>query len=330
MRKIIIVILIIFAAALSVQFAIAQQNLAQKLSGRILLQVQSHGEAWYVNPTNYKKYYLGRPQDAFALMCNLGIGITNENLNKIPVGIINDNDQDDDQDGLSNSLETALGTDPQKADTDNDGYNDKLEIEHNYNPLGNGKLSIDNNFTNQHLGKIFLQIERAGQAWYLNPADKKRYYLGKPTDAFMIMKNLSLGITNKNINKITRGYFTTAQTSSMQPSPTCASCQAKNPDAVFAAAASAIRLGDKTAALSCFTPRMQKAIEYTMDFLDNEGKFILGNIMSGAKLSNSTDNERIYATEVYFPLGGYKVPISFRVQKQKDGTWLLTNLGMGY
>jgi hypothetical protein len=70
---------------------------------------------------------------------------------------------DRDHDGLSANLETALGssdtsldsdsdglsdadeyriykTDPSKADTDGDGYNDGSEIKNGYNPLGPGKL----------------------------------------------------------------------------------------------------------------------------------------------------------------------------------------------
>ena len=51
-------------------------TLAQQLSGRILLQVQSKGEAWYVNPGNNQKYYLGRPDDAYSLMRSLSLGIS--------------------------------------------------------------------------------------------------------------------------------------------------------------------------------------------------------------------------------------------------------------
>jgi hypothetical protein len=54
-----------------------------KLSGKILLKVEGNGEAYYVNPVDLKMHYLGRPADAFALMRELGLGITNENLNKI-------------------------------------------------------------------------------------------------------------------------------------------------------------------------------------------------------------------------------------------------------
>lgn len=60
--------------------------LSNRLSGCILLRVESHGEAWYVNPTNDFKYYLGRPTDAFAIMRGLGLGITNIDLRRIGIG----------------------------------------------------------------------------------------------------------------------------------------------------------------------------------------------------------------------------------------------------
>src|SRR4030043_179229 len=56
------------------------QTLGQKLSGVILLDVERNGEAWYVNPQNYRRYYLGRPADAFRLMRELGLGISRGNL----------------------------------------------------------------------------------------------------------------------------------------------------------------------------------------------------------------------------------------------------------
>ncbi len=45
---------------------------------------------------------------------------------------------DDDQDELTNYEEKVLGTDPLKADTDGDGYNDLAEIKNGYNPNGAG------------------------------------------------------------------------------------------------------------------------------------------------------------------------------------------------
>jgi len=48
---------------------------------------------------------------------------------------------DSDQDGLPDDIEKRLGTDPFKADTDGDGYDDGAEIKNNYNPLGQGDLT---------------------------------------------------------------------------------------------------------------------------------------------------------------------------------------------
>ncbi len=117
---------------------------ATNLNGRILLQVEAHGEAWYVNPVNGYRYYLGRPTDAFNVMRSLGLGITN-------------------------------------ADTAN--------FKANGAPV---RLS----------GRILLQVQDKGQAYYVNPLNRKLYYLGRPTDAFNVMRSLGLGITNADLIKI--------------------------------------------------------------------------------------------------------------------------------
>ncbi|MEI7619965.1 MAG: Ig-like domain-containing protein [Candidatus Falkowbacteria bacterium] len=57
--------------------------LANKLKGRILLQVESHGEAWYGNPKDGQKYYMASGDEAYQIMRKLSVGITNSNLNKV-------------------------------------------------------------------------------------------------------------------------------------------------------------------------------------------------------------------------------------------------------
>jgi len=47
---------------------------------------------------------------------------------------------DPDNDGLTNFLEDKYGTNPAKADTDGDGYNDGDEVKAGYNPKGEGRL----------------------------------------------------------------------------------------------------------------------------------------------------------------------------------------------
>ncbi|MCU0679579.1 MAG: hypothetical protein MUC28_04020 [Planctomycetes bacterium] len=333
MKKYSIELILVFIGLLILKNpAQSATDLAKNLAGRILLQVEKTGEAWYVYPVDQKRYYLGRPDDAYSLMNRLGIGITNADLNKIPVGLMNYTDEDSDEDGLANRFEEALDTDPQNADTDGDDYDDKTEVLNNYSPLNGGRLPIDEGFTRKNAGKIFLQVKDKGQAWYINPADNRRYYLGRPADAWSIMKNLSLGITNANLDEImiSQSQLASAGSTTTPPAEITASTTTgidrTDPDRVFASAAAAIRSGNKQGAVSYFSPAMEKAIEYTMDFLDAEGNFNLGNIMSGAKLTESTDAKKTYTTEVYFSLGGYKVPVKFYVEKQKDGSWLLANL----
>ncbi|MCL4385055.1 MAG: serine hydrolase [Cyanobacteria bacterium] len=62
----------------------AKASLAEQLSGRILIQVKSYGRAWYVSPVDKKRYYLRDGNAAYELMKKLGLGITKNNLDKIP------------------------------------------------------------------------------------------------------------------------------------------------------------------------------------------------------------------------------------------------------
>ncbi len=126
--------------------------------GRILLQVEAHGEAWYVDPTNLRRYFLGRPADAFRIMRALALGVTNKDLLKIK------------QNGTS-------------------GQNS----------------AIDPAFAKSLAGRILLQVEGHGEAWYVHPETLERYYLGRPADAFKIMRNLGLGITNFHIEALIEG-----------------------------------------------------------------------------------------------------------------------------
>ena len=71
-------------------FIIKTDVFPDRLSGLILLDVEKNGEAYYIYPQDRKKYYLGRPADAFKIMRELGLGITDSDLANIPVGVINE------------------------------------------------------------------------------------------------------------------------------------------------------------------------------------------------------------------------------------------------
>lgn len=116
-------------------------TLSERLSGRILLQVEANGEAWYVYPVNRLRYYLGRPTDAFRIMRTLGLGIS-------------------------------------EADYEN----------------------FKNNAPQRIRGRIMLRVLANGEAYYVDPLSGKFIYLGRPSDAFRIMREKALGITNINLS----------------------------------------------------------------------------------------------------------------------------------
>ncbi|MCD4760429.1 thrombospondin type 3 repeat-containing protein, partial [bacterium] len=182
---------------------VVNTDLLSRVRGRILLQVEDRGEAWYVRPDTGKRIYMRDGPTAYGMMRNLGLGITNTNLEKIPVGIEDKfESHDTDGDGLSDKLEEGLGTDVNKTDTDGDGYTDRAEILNGYNPLGAGQMNYDNSVVDSVLGKIVLQVESRGEAWYINPVDGKRYYMKDGSAAYQIMRYLSLGITNADLFQI--------------------------------------------------------------------------------------------------------------------------------
>ncbi|MEA2088732.1 MAG: thermonuclease family protein [Patescibacteria group bacterium] len=142
-KQFIILSILIFVFGLIPADFSSAENLTDRLKGRILLQVESNGEVWYINPDNSSRYFLGRPADAFNAMRELGLGISNKDFDS-------------------------------------------------FNNVAPKRLS----------GKILLKIEDSGKAYYVNPIDLKMYFLGRPADAFQVMRNLGLGINNDNLEQI--------------------------------------------------------------------------------------------------------------------------------
>lgn len=121
-------------------------SLISRLKGYILLQVEKKGEAWYVSPENGFRYFLKDGDTAFNIMREMGLGISNANLEKLKAK-------------QSNLL-------------------DKLK------------------------GKIVLQVEKNGEAYYINPKTGTLHYLKNGWEAFKLMRDLSLGIKNTDLAKI--------------------------------------------------------------------------------------------------------------------------------
>ncbi len=204
MKKFFILVVLSFLV-IPIFSAKAAETLAQRLKGYILLQVEERGEAWYVNPDDSKRYYMKDGVVAYEMLREFGLGIADADLAKIPVGIEERfEDTDTDKDGLADRLEEGLETNLNLADTDKDGVSDGQEVKSGNNPLGAGKMAVDTNLVGRLKGKILLQVQKAGQAWYINPKDGKRYYMKNGDAAYQIMRFLSLGITNSDLEKITK------------------------------------------------------------------------------------------------------------------------------
>lgn len=141
MKKIIIAVIVFIVFPLVLQ----AEHYSVSLAGRILLQVEKNGEAWYVYPLDVERYYLGRPIDAFNVMKKLSLGAKHDFIQSTDV------------------------------------------------------------FPDRLLGRILLDVEKNGEAYYINPVDKMKYYLDRPADAFRIMRELGLGISNTDIVNIPIG-----------------------------------------------------------------------------------------------------------------------------
>lgn len=152
MKKLIILFLVLGSFLIFFTTHASSASLAW-LKGYILLQVQQHGESWYVNPTDFTRYYMKNGPTAYEMMRSFGLGITDADLAKIPK----------DSDTFTGDL--ALRT----------------------------RLS----------GRILLQVQQNGEAWYVYPKNKKRYYLKDGAAAFEIMRSLGLGITDADLAKLT-------------------------------------------------------------------------------------------------------------------------------
>ena len=135
-------------------------SLQDRMLGRILLQVESHGEAWYVSPEDKLRHYMPDGASAYQMMREMSLGITNADL----AGISSVADAD--------AMLTA------------------------------SSVCATNALANQLRGKILLQVESHGEAWYVQPDTCQRVYMADGDAAYSIMRLLSLGISDANLRKM--------------------------------------------------------------------------------------------------------------------------------
>lgn len=121
-------------------------SLMSRVMGYILLQVQSHGEAWYVDPITGKRYYMKDGPTAYQMLRSFGLGVT----------------------------------------------------ESDYASIAGGNWSLKSRLA----GRIILRVQAHGEAYYIHPDDLSVNYLKNGDEAYRIMREISLGITNADLNLI--------------------------------------------------------------------------------------------------------------------------------
>lgn len=121
-------------------------SIQERVKGRILLQVENNGEAWYVRPDDGKRYYMKDGATAYEMMRAFGLGISNANFDKLQAG--------------------------------------------------------DKTLKAQLKGKIVLKVESLGEAYYIHPELGTLHYLKDGAEAYRIMRELSLGITNNDLSAL--------------------------------------------------------------------------------------------------------------------------------
>ncbi len=121
-----------------------------------VLKPTEGGEVWYYDPVSLKRYCLSDAKIAFRALEVFGLGITNEDLAKIPVA----------------------------------GEEVKLE----------NKKIVD-----RLKGRILLQVESLGEAWYVDPTTGQRHYLQNGVEALNILTSLARITPAKQIFPISVG-----------------------------------------------------------------------------------------------------------------------------
>lgn len=190
-------------------FPLLTHAATNRLAGKFLLQVESRGEVWYVNPADNARYQVGT-NDGFYVMQALSTKILNADLVQIPIAITDKGGAymrylqdlpDADKDALPDALEYALGTDPNVADTDRDSFSDAVEVENGYDPLAKGKrVAIGSTIVAKNVGR-FVEAPN-GYIWYVNAANNKRYWIANASASRDLARVFGLGISNKNLATI--------------------------------------------------------------------------------------------------------------------------------
>ena len=74
--------LAVLACAVPAAVGAGEENIRQ-FGGRIVIDVESHGEAWYVSPDTLERTYLGRPEEALYRLTRQAVRVDYRNIERI-------------------------------------------------------------------------------------------------------------------------------------------------------------------------------------------------------------------------------------------------------
>ena len=186
MKKIILYFFVFLGFILIAKPSLANEQLTNRLKGKLLLQVEDRGRVWYIDPSSSKKHEVTF-DNALVLFQKLALGITNDNLNQIPIS----------PDSVS-----------YQVDTDQDGFSDKSEVLSGYNPeitsssthRGNDKLKLNKILANRLQGKLLLQVEDRGRIWYVDQDGQRHEVTWK--NLMNLFRRLALGINDSDLDQV--------------------------------------------------------------------------------------------------------------------------------
>jgi hypothetical protein len=106
---------------------------------------------------------------------------------------------DSDGDGLSNDEEEALGTNPNEADSDGDGYSDLAEIQNAYDPTGPGRLD-ESSFLIRYNSPVADYSFLYPASWSLDTSNNDYTVLISAPDNSFIQVSVQPNIKMQNIS----------------------------------------------------------------------------------------------------------------------------------
>jgi len=143
---------------------ISDSSFYRRHKGLFLIKPEDRGKLFYLDPQEPVLYHLTNKQAAEDLVQDQAHGVSDITLTLIEAATTS-------RQGLS-------------------GYTQKQKAE------------LSREIATRLSGQILLQAEGRGELWYVNPADLRRYYLGKPENSFSRVRVMAVGIANSDFAKL--------------------------------------------------------------------------------------------------------------------------------